>query len=141
MSETARKAAANVRSRAGVPSTPPKTSFELEKTRRTLSNDLAAWGQYLLMIKPKTLPKLLKNSLSEEMLTSIIQGIAAHFIPAHSAEAVALLKHLARADRFDTVLMFLDGAQKETLQTIFTSLESSSVSQKVTARVRKLYKV
>merc|ERR1712078_779501 len=88
------EAAARARERTEAPTSPPKTEFELEKVRRSLLHDLPAWGAYLALIKAKTLPKILKESLSEDMLSSIIMGIEAHFIPAHPKKALSFLKPL-----------------------------------------------
>ena len=46
------------RGRVQIPSTPPKTSFEIEKVRRECAHDLMAWGEYLSNIKPKSIKKI-----------------------------------------------------------------------------------
>ena len=41
-------------------------------------------------------------SLSEDMLSSIIQGIASYFIPARPKKALSFMKQLAKVNRFGT---------------------------------------
>jgi tetratricopeptide (TPR) repeat protein len=132
-------AAARARERIEAPRSPPKTEFELEKVRRSLRHDIPAWGSYLALIKAKTLPKILKESLSEDMLSSIILGIEAHFIPAHPKKALSFLKHLAKVSRFSTTLAFLGNKEKAALAGLFKSLESSAANQSTLKAVRKTY--
>ena len=135
------KAVAQARSRIIMPSTPPKTSFEIEKVRRECKLDLNAWGEYLLLINPKKLTKMMGSSLSEDMLSSMIHGIAAHFLPAHSKRALSFLQHLSKVKRFGTNLAFLSDSDKRVLTTIFVTLSSVNVNQEKVKTIRKAYGV
>ena len=127
------------RARAQVPSTPPKTSFEIEKVLRDLKHDMNAWGEYLSKIPTKKLSKLMGSSLSEDMLASMIQGIAAYFIPTHAKRALNFMKQLAKVNRFGTNLMFLSDSDKQILTSIFVALSSCNVNQETVKKVRKSY--
>jgi hypothetical protein len=129
------------KARVQIPSTPPKTSFEIEKVRRECIHDLAAWGKYLSSIKPKSIKKIFGSSLSEDMLSSIIHGIASYFIPGKPKKALSFMKHLSKVNRFGTNLMFLSDSDKRVLVTIFVSLSSSNVNQETLKTVRKAYQV
>ena len=135
------KAVAQARSRIVMPSTPPKTSFEIEKVRREFKHDLNAWGEYLLLINPKKLTKMMGSSLSEDMLSSMIHGIAAHFLPGHSKRALSFLQHLSKVKRFGTNLAFLSDSDKRVLTTIFVTLSSVNVNQETVKTIRKAYGV
>merc|ERR1711865_480292 len=133
--ESARKRAAQI------PSTPPKTSFEIEKVRRELKSDMNAWGEYLHKIPTKKLVKIIGSSLSEDMLSSMIQGIAAYFIPTYPKRALSFMKQLAKVNRFGTNLMMLETSDNQILVTIFVSLSSCNVNQETLKKVRKTYGV
>ena len=61
---------------ANIPNSPPKSSFEFERARHQLRNDMGGFAKYLLNLKPKQLPKLLKENLTEEMLSAVVRAVS-----------------------------------------------------------------
>jgi len=100
-----------------------------------------AWGEYLHKIPTKKLVKIIGSSLSEDMLSSMIQGIAAYFIPTYPKRALSFMKQLAKVNRFGTNLMMLETSDNQILVTIFVSLSSCNVNQETLKKVRKTYGV
>eukprot|EP00948_MAST-09A_sp_MAST-9A-sp1_P000067 g67.t1 len=102
-----------------VPSTPPKSSTELEKNLRALKKDTEATAEYLNLIKGDDIPSIVKEGLNDEIITMVIRGITAEFLPSNPSKAYDLLQGFAKARRFATAVMFLDASDTDALCTCF----------------------
>ena len=97
-----------VRAKA-VPSTPPKTQYELEKVWRDLKTEPAAFAQYIKIFKASTYKKVLKESLNEEVLSGMLAAASEHL----SSEAAARMLHgIAQSSGFSMWRMMMTAADK-----------------------------
>ena len=94
-----------------------------------------------MLIKPKSLKKILKSSLTEEILTTTVKALASEFIPDKSSLALSYLKHLSKVPRFDTTAMFLGDDCKQMLRSIFSHLEASGEKPDVVKTVKRAWKL
>ena len=119
----------------------PKSFLEFEKARKELQSNITQFAEYLLLIKPKSLKKILKSSLTEEILTTTVKALASEFIPDKSSLALSYLKHLSKVPRFDTTAMFLGDDCKQMLRSIFSHLEASGEKPDVVKTVKRAWKL
>ena len=97
-----------VRAKA-IPSTPPKTQYELEKVWRDLKTEPAAFAQYIKSFKASTYKKVLKESLNEEVLSGMLAAASEHL----SSEAAARMLHgIAQSSGFSMWRMMMTAADK-----------------------------
>jgi hypothetical protein len=118
----------------------PKTSYEFERVRRELRLDGATFATYLSAIPPKQIPKLFRQSLTEETLSAMVEAITCYIVEDKPAVALVLLAALTKVNRFNTTLLFLEKEQMEQVSTIFKLLRGNSdVSQKKVVATQKLW--
>jgi len=97
-----------VRAKA-IPSTPPKTQYELEKVWRDLKSDPGALAQYIQTFKASTYKKVLKESLNEEVLSGMLTAACDHL----SSEAAArMLQGISQSSGFAMWRMMMSEADK-----------------------------
>merc|ERR1712100_782779 len=99
-----------------IPNSPPKSSFEFERARHQLRNDMGGFAKYLLNLKPKQLPKLLKENLTEEMLSAVVRAVSEHIVDSKPKAALAIFKNMALVNRFSTTLLFLNDEETRLLR-------------------------
>jgi len=119
----------------------PTTYLEFEKARKELQPNVSKFAEYLQLIKPKSLKKILKSSLTEEILEIIIKALASEFIPDKASLALSYLKHLSKVQRFDTTVMFLSEDYTQMLRGIFSHLVASGKKTDVVKAVQKAWKL
>ncbi|KDE08523.1 hypothetical protein MVLG_01302 [Microbotryum lychnidis-dioicae p1A1 Lamole] len=117
-----------------LPSTPSYKPHPSSSTfEQTLSSpSLTPSGRltYLRSIPPATLPTLLKGgALTPDLLTLIIQALASSSIAETNIEPnvddwlLNFVHHLAKVDRFDMNVMFLEEADRELVRGVFDRAE------------------
>ena len=119
----------------------PNSYLEFEKARKELQSNISEFAEYLLLVKPKKLKKILKSSLTEEILATTIKALASEFIPDRALLALSYLKHLSKVPRFDTTVMFLGDEYKQLLRSIFSHLKASGEKPDVVKTVQKAWKI
>ena len=138
----AEKAAKTLTERKGeMKFTAPTSYLEFEKARKELQSNTSKYAEYLLLIKPKSLKKILKSSLTEEILETTIKALASEFIPDKALLALSYLKHLSKVQRFDTTVLFLSEDYKQMLRSIFSHLKASGEKPDIVKTVRKAWKL
>uniref|UniRef100_A0A7S3GMP7 RNA-polymerase II-associated protein 3-like C-terminal domain-containing protein n=1 Tax=Palpitomonas bilix TaxID=652834 RepID=A0A7S3GMP7_9EUKA len=66
-------------SRTKVPKAAPKSGYEFEKEWKNLKKDSEKFAQYMKMTPPSKYATLLKDKVTEEMMTSMMEALSLHF--------------------------------------------------------------
>ncbi len=104
----------------------PVSAFELETNLAHVKRDPEQLSAYLSLLNAATLPKVLGNALTEEMLCLMCKGFGhASFDPHH---AVALLQSVLGAPRCEMVTEFLSDETKAMFGRLFASWKGVDVS-------------
>merc|ERR1711959_205653 len=98
---------------------PPKTGYEFERNLEGCKTPAAA-AEYLGRVKPSTIPKLLKQNLTVEIMMGIMAAIA-NGLPEGKASARKWLEVLPKVNRFDIIVDFMSYEEKSQVQAAFTS--------------------
>jgi len=88
----------------------PKTGYEFERCLQGCKTPEAA-ASYMSLLKPSSVPKLLRQNLTPEMLMSIVGGVESG-LSGGDAAGLQWLLHLPKVNRFDIIVEFLDDKEK-----------------------------
>lgn len=119
---------------AQVPSTPPTTLYELERNWRALKTNSKLFADYLKCFKASTFKKVFKESVSSELLSSMMLALRDHSEP---DDIITVLSGLSLSPGFNMAITMLPSEDTQNLVTIFSRLE---VTDKVN-ELRMKYKV
>lgn len=109
-----------------VPSTPPVSSTAFEQQYNRLRKYPELFCEYLRMIKPETLPKLFRSSITAEMLGAIVSCLSTEYLGKHemAKEAFAVMRNLAKINRMPTTLLAMTGEERAQLTELLDQLEN-----------------
>ena len=114
--------------RVKIPTNPPNNSYEFEKAFNEL--DRQDFYEYLKIIPPVSFGRIFKESLTEKILNSIVEGLTRVFTVDEGDEgrtelaerALQIMGHLTRVGRFDMIVMFLSDEEKRGTEQLFDLL-------------------
>lgn len=94
-----------------VPADPPKTVYEFERIWRGLKNHPALFAQYLQGFKKSTYKKVLKETCSPDLLSSLLVSVRDHLLKAdgHVEKGVSVLEGLASIPKYEMIRFVLPG--------------------------------
>merc|ERR1711918_233486 len=113
----------------------PKTGYEMERALGKLK-DPAEVAQYMDLIKPAGLPKLLSQDLTSEILMTLVQGIDSG-LPGGADAGLRWLLTLPKVNRFDFIVDFLDAAEKTAIRAALGNLVAQGVGSESAERVKQ----
>lgn len=119
-----------------VPIDPPKTLYELERVWRGLKDHPSLFAQYLGVFKKSTCKRVFKESLSNDLMTSLLGALRDHAPPQTS---VTILTGLSEASGFGMAVQLLPAEDLNCLRDIFTKLEGTSDTAKVVGGLKGVY--
>jgi tetratricopeptide (TPR) repeat protein len=90
-----------------LPTEPPKTVYELERVWRGMKNHPALFGQYLRLFKRTTFKKVIKETVSPDLISSILLAVKEHLLVTDSAAALVVLEGLTKTPKFEILLSIL----------------------------------
>lgn len=111
-----------------VPQTPPATLYELERNWRALKSNPQLFAEYLKTFKASTFKKVFKESLSSELISSMLVALRDH---SDASSIVAILGGLAQSSGFDMMVMMLPADDAHSLGAIFSKLDSEDSQVKL----------
>jgi len=111
-----------------VPQTPPATLYELERNWRALKSNPQLFADYLKTFKTSTFKKVFKESLSSELIASMLVALRDH---SDAPSIVAVLGGLAQSSGFDMMVMMLPADDAQNLGAIFSKLDGEDPQVKV----------
>lgn len=98
----------------------PKTWTEFESGYKRLKDHPEAFGRYLAMLSPSSLPSLFKASLTAPILISIVESVIIGLKNSETCDWIAFLKSLQSVSRYNLLLMCITQHQKEQLRQQWT---------------------
>jgi len=104
----------------------PKTAFELEKNVRNIRHDAKLLKEYFTLLDPKSFPKLLGNSLNEDLLRLLCLAFMQEGFSA--SLAIALLSSLLQTLRFEMVIDFLEDDTKADFARLIAQWKENGVN-------------
>jgi len=110
-----------------IPKEAPKTAYEFENYWLSLRKDLPSLAQYFKLISPKSYADLFKESMTEEMLKSIIHLLEQYYLGNEPQYTLEVLQQLPTMKRFDMLLMFMDTEEKQVLLRMLDKLQQSGL--------------
>ena len=102
-----------------VPSDPPKTLYELERIWRGLKERPDLFAQYLGTFKKSTFKKVMKESLSPDLLSSLLVSLRDH---ATVSVIITVLEGLSQTSGFEMTVQLLPEEDLGCLQSIFAKV-------------------
>lgn len=118
-----------------VPQTPPATLYELERNWRALKSSPQLFAEHLKTFKASTFKKVFKESLSSELISSMLVALRDH---SDAPSIVAVLGGLAQSSGFDMMVMMLPEDDTHKLGAIFSKLDGEDAQVKL---LKAKYKV
>merc|ERR1711959_517882 len=112
----------------------PRTGYEFERKLETLK-DPQSVCDYLDLLKPAQIPKLLSQDLSVEILMTVCNALSTASMKEGASAAVQVLRGFAKVNRFDIILDFLSKDEKDCIEGAFANLEGAEGLEDV----RRLY--
>jgi Potential Monad-binding region of RPAP3 len=95
----------------------PATSSDFEGAWRSMRGDVNGQAQYLLLVRPQSLPQVFKSSLTPAILEGIVEIVLKHLMTSDVAgdqeHGVQLLRHLSKVQRFAMNMMLLPGRKRK----------------------------
>eukprot|EP00899_Mesostigma_viride_P020897 jgi/Mesvir1/28809/Mv12895-RA.1 len=104
---------------------PPSNASEFETTWKALGGGAdAAQGraQYLRIIPPPSLPRILKDFLTAPLLASILGVLHTALLPDDALLAVDILEQLTFVGRFDMTAMFLSRTDRDEIKPLWDKI-------------------
>merc|ERR1711998_598730 len=117
------------------PKAAPKTGYEFERTLESCKTPQAA-AEFMSLVKPASVPKLLRQNLTSDMMMEMFRGLEAGV---EGGEAVGWkwIEALVKVNRFDIIVDFLSTEEKTKIGSVIDKLASgadaSAVSKAKTA--------
>jgi tetratricopeptide (TPR) repeat protein len=104
-----------------VPVDPPKTVYEFERIWRGLKNRPDLFAVYLKCFKKSTYKKVLKDTCSPDLLSSLLVSVRDHMLVAGSEggdvdKGVSVLEGLSSIQKYDMIVNMLPSADLECIQ-------------------------
>ena len=139
---TAAKAVLPATLAPGVPTEPPKTVYELERVWRSLRARPELLAQYMKCFKHNTISKVLKETTSPELLSSLLHTMRDQLLLADPAHVQYLLEGISKLSRFGMLLSLLPEADLKCLKSTFDTLVAIRLQEnnggEVLEKLRKL---
>ncbi|KAJ8020458.1 Sperm-associated antigen 1 [Holothuria leucospilota] len=100
------------------------TAYEFMQAWMSLKStkDSLPYAQLLEQVPPDQLPTVLSNKLDAPMLTKILKAVEDHLVKSDPERSYRLLSNLCRAQRFQTVLLFMTNEEKQGIDKCLASL-------------------
>ena len=99
----------------------PKTAMEFERAWRALKDDNSKFSDYVRSLEPQGLPALFKESLTSQMLVSIL-----HTLDTMASEDTVYVRqflwHLTLVPRFSMLIMFLTSSERHVVAELLNRL-------------------
>ncbi|KAK3828846.1 MAG: hypothetical protein J3Q66DRAFT_20648 [Benniella sp.] len=112
--------------------TVPTTNLEFQRDWRNYGKSNTLLYRYMKLIPPESLPSLFRSSFESDYFTAMLTIFREHYIPSEETGLLyRTLASLAKVQRFDMTLMFMSGAEKKDLQSIFQHLSNHLDDQTV----------
>jgi tetratricopeptide (TPR) repeat protein len=109
-----------------VPSAPPVSSTAFEQQYNRLKKYPELFCDYLQLIKPETLPKLFRSSITADMLLAIVSCLSSEFLGKRdmAKEAFKYMQNLSKINRMSTTLLAMTGGERAQLADLLDQLEN-----------------
>jgi len=131
----AKAASASAAVKSSVPSEPPKTMYELERQWRALKSKPELFASYIKLFKKSTYKKVIKEAISQEILSSIVIALRDH---CEKEEILVALGGIAQSSSFDMTVALLPEDDATNLRAVFAKLDSSDAE---TVELRGKYRM
>ncbi|KDO24410.1 hypothetical protein SPRG_09799 [Saprolegnia parasitica CBS 223.65] len=121
-----------------VPTKAPTTSYEFQRVWKSFqhADEMQQLRRtYLGRLQVALLPKLFKDAIEPDLLLEILDALSVEM----DANAVALLMHLARVPRFDMVVRFFSGDERQHVASVLA--QASAVEGCDAAALKAAYGV
>jgi tetratricopeptide (TPR) repeat protein len=90
-----------------IPTEPPKTVYELERVWRGLKNHSALFAQYLAIFKKSTFKKVIKETISPDLISSMLVAVKECLLVTNPPAAFLVLEGLTTTNKFEIMLSIL----------------------------------
>lgn len=109
-----------------VPSNPPVSSTAFEQQYNRLKKYPELFCDYLQLIKPETLPKLFRSSITADMLLAIVSCLSSEFLGKRgmAKEAFMYTQNLSKIGRMSTTLLAMTRDERAQLTDLLDQLEN-----------------
>jgi len=109
-----------------VPSNPPVSSTAFEQQYNRLKKYPELFCDYLQLIKPETLPKLFRSSITADMLLAIVSCLSSEFLGKRdmAKETFKYMQNLSKINRLSTTLLAMTGGERAQLADLLDQLEN-----------------
>jgi hypothetical protein len=118
-----------------VPSEPPKTVYELERVWRGLKSNPQLLTEYLSIFKLSTFKKVFKESVSPDLISSVLTSIQEF---GDSNTIISVLNGLKQIKSFEMFLNLLPENDIICLKSIFTKLEVTTSNKDISDQIMVL---
>lgn len=113
----------------------PQSFTELERVFSDVASDEGLRNHYVNLIDPSSLPQLVGNNMTPELLVGILHSLKA--LP--GSKALRFLKALSSVRRVEELTLFFDGPDQKVVEELLSLVKSSGASEKdLSAITRKL---
>merc|ERR1712146_231353 len=85
------------------PKAVPKTGYEFERTLEGCKTSEEA-ASYMSLVKPSSVPKLLRQNLTSDMMMEMMNGVESGLLEGGAAAGLKWLKALPKVNRFDIIV-------------------------------------
>lgn len=123
-----------------VPSEPPKTVYELERVWRGLKNRPDLFADYLKTFKKSTYKKVVKETCSPDLVSSMLQSVRDHLIRVDTITAFGVLEGLASTPNFGMTVSLLPSTDIECVTACIEHL-TEHVDRSRGQKLKEAYKI
>ncbi|XP_063783431.1 RNA polymerase II-associated protein 3 [Pseudophryne corroboree] len=118
----------------------PANSFQLESDLRRLKGIPDMLYLYIKQIEPSLYTKLFQKALDPDVFNEILNILRLKYIENEDAAVVLeILQRFSQLSRFDMVVMFLSGSEKENVRALFAYIEQSEKTNDSILTLKKKY--
>merc|ERR1712146_308783 len=133
-SDGSRALPASLRNKAKAP---PKTGYEFERTLEACKTPQAV-AEYMSIVKPGSVPKLLRQNLTSDMMMELVAGVMAG-LEGGAQIGLKWLQALPKVNRFDIIVDFLSSDEKARIGATLDRLDADGAE--VDSQLRAAYKL
>merc|ERR1711871_805498 len=106
--------------------TVPRTGYEFERKLEALKTPKEIC-EYLDLLDPAKVPKLLSQDLSVDILMKVCDGLTNASLSGGAAAGLSLMTAFSKVNRFDIILDFLSEQEKTAINGAFANLDAPGV--------------
>jgi tetratricopeptide (TPR) repeat protein len=123
-----------------VPTEPPKTVYELERVWRGLKNRPELFADYLKTFKKSTFKKVLKETCSPDLVSSMLVSVRDHLVRLDTSTAFNVLEGLASTSNFGMTVSLLPSVDIECVTACIEHL-TEHVDRSRGMKLKEAYKI